>query len=77
MDLKEVQEEIQRMRDDDLSYGDIAKHYDVNKGLIYRILNDGYEPKDKEIRRRMGFEDIKVNYIRQVRSPKGTFVRDE
>lgn len=77
MTLDEVLAEIQEMRDEDKSYGYIGNKYGVNKGIIYRILHNGYEPKDKSIRRKLGLEDLTVDFVRQVRNPKGIFVKDD
>ena len=36
----------------------IADHFGVNKAVVYRIAKDNYEPKDPEIRRRLGLPVI-------------------
>jgi len=73
MVLKEVQQEIQIMKDAGMSYRDIGEKYGVNKGIIHFVLNNGYEPKRKDIRRKLGLEDLTVEFIRQIRTSKGTF----
>ena len=50
------------------SYAQIADEYGVNKGIIWKILNEeGYEPQDPEIRRRLGFPQVaEVEFIDRV-----------
>lgn len=77
MSIDEVIAEIQQMRDDKKSYGYIGNKYEVNKGIIYKMLNEGYVPQDKRIRRKLGLEDFTVDFIRQTRTSKGTFAKNE
>ncbi len=77
MTIDEIRAEIARMRDADKTYQYIGNKYELNKGIIHRILNDNYEPRNKDIRRKLGLEDLKVDFVRQVRSSKGMFVKDK
>jgi len=38
------------------SYGEIARQYGVSKGMVWRIVNEGYEPQDNTIRAKLGYE---------------------
>ncbi len=77
MILEEVRQEIANMRDEGKSYQFIGDKYGVNKGIIYRIYKYEYEPGDTEIRRRLGLEDETVDFIKQVRSSTGRFIKKE
>ena len=80
MTLDEVRAEIAKMRadpDEPKTYQFIGDKYGVNKGIIHRILNKHYEPQDKDIRRKLGLEDLTIDFIRQVRNKKGTFTKGE
>ncbi len=41
------------------SYGKLAKHYGVNKGLIYKIIQFGHIPSKPEIRKKLRLPEIK------------------
>ncbi len=36
----------------------VGKHYDVHRSVVWRIANDGYEPKDNQIRFMLGLPQI-------------------
>ena len=77
MSLSNLKAEIAKMRDADKTYQYIGDKYGVNKGVIYRILHNDYEPKDPEIRKRLGLDDVLIDFVRQVRNSKtGTFVKE-
>jgi hypothetical protein len=73
MQFSEVKAQIQKMRDEGKSYKYIGDLYGVNKGLIHMIVNDNHEPKKKKLRKKLGLGKYSVNFIRQVRTAKGTF----
>ncbi len=77
MTLDEIKAEITKMRADEKSYQFIGDKYGVNKGIIHRIFKSDYEPKRLDIRRKLGLEDLTVDFVRQVRSAKGTFTRNK
>lgn len=78
MSISNLRAKIAEMRIDEKSYQYIGDKYGVNKGIIYRIHNSDYEPKDPEIRKRLGLDDIVIDFVRQVRNAKtGTFVREK
>lgn len=77
MKFCEVKEEIAKMRDAGKSYQYIGDSYGVNKGLIHLIYNKDYEPKRKDIRRKLGLEDLTIDFVRQVRNAKGRFAKSE
>ena len=42
------------------SYGKLAQHYGVSKGLIYKIIQFGHIPTKPEIRKRLGLIEIRM-----------------
>lgn len=76
MVLEEVKDEIRKMQRAEKSYREIGERYGVNKGVIWMVLNRNYEPKRRDIRRKLGLEDITVDFIKQVRGPNGKFVKE-
>ena len=73
MTIIQVRSIIAKMRTDGKSYQYIGNKYGVNRGVIHKIHNSDYIPTDKELRRKLGIEDLTVDFIRQLRNPKGTF----
>ena len=53
------------------SWRAVGLELDVSSGMAWRVANEGYEPVDPEIRKKLGFPQI----IKQVvyRSPIGRF----
>lgn len=47
-----------------LSYQMMADRLDVSKGVLYNYLQKGIEPKDKEIRRKLGL-DVEGEWVIQ------------
>jgi len=43
----------------------------VSSGMAWRVANEGYEPKNPEIRKKLGFPQIIQQTV--YRTPKGTF----
>ena len=46
---------LRALREGKLSYRAIAAHYDATAGMVYRMINEGYEPKTVDIRRKFGY----------------------
>ena len=38
-----------------MPYRAIAARYDATAGMVYRMINEGYEPKTVDIRRKFGY----------------------
>ena len=41
-----------------MSYSRVAAQFGVNKGLVWLIVNQGFEPKRADIRKRLGYPII-------------------
>ena len=52
----------------------VGEYYGVPKIVLWRIVNDGYEPKKNRIRCLLGLSEIIEQ--RRRRDPKGRFVKD-
>ncbi len=46
---------LRALREGDMPYRAIAARYDATAGMVYRMINDGYEPKTLDIRRKFGY----------------------
>jgi len=57
------------------TYASLGRKYGVNRGLIWQIVNRDHEPKDSEIRRRLGLAQIVE--IRLRRDARGRFASDK
>lgn len=55
----------------DASYREIATLFGISKAMAWRIANQNYEPKDPEIRRKLGFPTMVITY----QGPDGKFVK--
>lgn len=51
----------------------VGKKFGINKTTAWRIVNHNYEPKDNEIRSKLGLDEIVV--VRQHRDKQGRFVK--
>lgn len=40
------------------SWDKVGKHYGVHRIVVWRIVNDDYEPKLNEVRRKLGLPEI-------------------
>ena len=46
---------LRALRAGNMSYRAIAARYDATAGLVYRMINEGYEPKTLAIRRKFEY----------------------
>ena len=65
--------EIQDLKEKLGTWQAVGDRYGVSKIVAWRIVNDGYEPKGNDVRRRLGLEEIL--HIRAVRDKAGRFQR--
>ena len=50
-----VIERLRALREGNMSYRAIASHYGATAGMVFRMINEGYEPKTLEIRRKFDY----------------------
>jgi hypothetical protein len=60
--LTTLKQEISASREEEKTWRDIASSYSVNVAIIWRIVNEGYEPKNNEIRKRLGLPLVVTQY---------------
>ncbi len=53
------------------SWRKVAAVYGISVGMAFRVAKQGYEPKDPEIRRKLGFPIPVVTW----QGPKGRFIK--
>ena len=46
---------LRALREGNMSYRAIAAHHDATSGMVFRMINEGYEPKTVEIRRKFDY----------------------
>lgn len=60
------------LESDEMTYGRLAEQLEVSKGVLWRFINDpDYEPRDNEIRKKLGLREIIK--IRSKRNHLGRF----
>ena len=56
--LARLQKEIAEFYDDLGSWEKVGDHYGVHRIVVWRIVNQGYEPKSNDVRRKLGLPEI-------------------
>ena len=56
------------------SWAEMGREYDVNPAVIWRIANEGYNPKNTETRRRLCLPELVVREV--YRNGEGRFTKD-
>ena len=46
---------LRALKEGNMSYRAIASHYGATAGMVWRMVNEGYEPKTVDIRRKFGY----------------------
>ena len=46
---------LKSLRVGGMTYRQIAARHDASAGMVYRMINEGYEPKTLDIRRKFGY----------------------
>ena len=62
VNTQQLKSDIHRELQAGKTYQMLADEYGVNKAIVWRIANDSYEPKDPEIRKRLGLPLIVIQY---------------
>lgn len=53
-----LQKEIAELYDNLDSWEKVGKHYGVHRIVVWRIVNNGYEPMANDVRRKLGLPEI-------------------
>ena len=70
---KGAQARVKALYDELHSWTEVGKELKVSPAMAWRVANQGYEPRDPEIRKRLGFPEIIVREAH--RDEKGRFTR--
>lgn len=57
--------EIWRLKDELGTWAEVGRHYDVSRVVVWRIANEGYEPKAEEIRSKLGLTERIVQEVKR------------
>lgn len=71
MTLAELILRLQALREKFGTWQAVGDFYGVSRALVWRIVNDGYEPQDNDLRRKLGLDEI--IYFRAARDSAGRF----
>lgn len=71
--LQELVRTIENLKSELKTWEAVGNHFGVHKIVVWRIVNDGYEPKDNDVRITLGLPE--VIQVKQYRDAKGRFIR--
>ena len=70
--LATLKENLLERNSQDESWADISKSYGVGVAVIWRIANEGYDPKNKDVRSKLCLPELVTREV--YRNEKGRFV---
>jgi len=70
-DRNAIVRRINELRSGGMTWREIGAVYGVTGAMAYRVATQGYEPKDPEIRRKLGFPIPVTTW----QGPKGRFIK--
>ena len=70
--LAALKENLLKRNADDESWADISKGYGVGVAVVWRIANEGYNPKDKGVRLKLCLPELVTREV--YRNEKGRFI---
>ena len=65
MTLKELKLNLLKRKEDGETWAGMAREYDVNPAVLWRIANEGYNPKKKETRTKLHLLEILTQEARR------------
>ena len=71
--LAKLQEKLAEQYKEMGSWDKVGTYYGVHRIVVWRIVNDDYEPKSNEVRRKLGLPEIIQR--RAYRNPAGQFTK--
>ena len=69
--FEELVDELARLKEELGTWQAVGDQYGVSRAVVWRIVNEGYEPKDNSLRRKLGLEELII--IRARRDEHGRF----
>lgn len=71
--LENLKESLLKRKEDGETWAGMAREYDVNPAVIWRIAHEGYNPQKKETRKKLGLPGIVQQEV--YRNDKGRFTK--
>ena len=71
--LENLKESLLRRKEGGETWAGMAREYDVNPAVIWRIAHEGYNPKKEETRKKLGLSEIVQQEVH--RNDKGRFIK--
>ena len=56
--LENLKESLLKRKEDGETWAGMAREYDVNPAVLWRIAHEGYNPKKEETRKKLGLPEI-------------------
>ena len=72
--LEELKQSLLKRKEGGETWAGMAREYDVNPAVLWRIANEGYNPKKEETRKKLGLPEIVQQEVH--RNSKGRFTKD-
>ena len=70
--LASLREALLKRNANDESWADISRSYGVGVAVVWRIANEGYNPKDKDVRSKLCLPELVTREV--YRNEKGRFI---
>jgi len=58
--LETLKNQLIKRKEDGETWAGMARKYDVNPAVIWRIANDGYNPKRSDTRQKLSLPELKM-----------------
>lgn len=71
--LENLKESLLRRKEGGETWAGMAREYDVNPAVIWRIAHEGYNPKKEKTRKKLGLSEIVQQEVH--RNDKGRFIK--
>lgn len=71
MTLEELKESLLARKEKKETWAGMAREYDVNPAVLWRIAHEGYNPKNKKTRKKLNLPEIVSQPV--YRNEKGRF----
>ena len=73
--LDELKQSLLKRKEDGETWAGMGREYDVNPAVLWRIANEGYNPKKKETRAKLHLPEVLIQEAH--RNNKGRFQKRE
>ena len=73
--LEKLKESLLQRKKDGETWAGMGREYDVNPAVLWRIANEGYNPRKDEIRAKLGLPELVLREI--YRNKAGRFAEND